>query len=626
MTFPSLSAFRSERLRFVGLLFLYALFLGVALWVSYELRFDFNINEQYRSNLAKGLLFALPIQLFLLWRFGQFRGLLSFFRIPDLYRLFLALFIASGILFIMRMSGLKFLPLIPRGVILADLLFSVVLIVAFRTSLRIYREKYQTGSGVAVADRHRLAIIGAGSTGASLAADLLSRSQLGLRPVVFFDDDPEKIGRDIHGIPIVGGAEDLVTAAADFGATRVAIAIPSLQAKRIRTILDRAREVGLETVIVPGIHELSTGQVRVEEMREVSVEDLLGREPVSIQTESIAGIVQGKVVFVTGAGGSIGSELVRQILSFAPAKMILIDASEEAIFEINAEIAERNTSVEVVARVVNFRDAHPVRALLAEFRPSILFHAAAYKHVPLMEGQPWEAVANNSLGTYTLGQWAIEFGVERFVLISTDKAIKPTSIMGASKRLAEIAMQELSAGQSSTRFMAVRFGNVLGSSGSVIPTFRRQIARGGPVTVTHPEVTRYFMTIAEAVGLVLQSAAMGKGGDLFLLEMGEPVKIIDLARQMIELSGYKPETEIPITITGLRPGEKLFEELLYDSEFDEPTLHPRIRKIHKSPPVPDDFIKKLHQLEADLLQLSAQDLKTRIKELVPEYSKAHSTP
>ncbi|MBC2601209.1 polysaccharide biosynthesis protein [Puniceicoccus vermicola] len=605
-------------IRIVLLALVYSALFVAALLLAYEVRFDFLIPESYRDQRWWALLYVLPLKLLALFCFGQFRGLLSFFRVPDLNRTFAALFLCSLIFFAIRIFPAPGLVDIPRGIILADLLFSTVGLVGFRMVLRIYREKKGAGPREKH-QRHRVVVIGAGSTGAALAADLLARPQLGLHPVVFLDDDPEKKGRQIHGVPIWGNPEQLEDAAERFSATRIVIAVPTLQARRIREILKTAGNVGLETVIVPSLHELSSGRIRVEEMRRVEVEDLLGRESVPIKVDLIRKIVEGQTVLVTGAGGSIGSELVRQLATLSPKKLLLIDAAENALFEIVEEMREGFPGVDLESWVLDYREWAITRRILETQPPSVIFHAAAYKHVPLMESQPREAVLNNFLGTYQLSKLAIEFGVERFVLISTDKAINPTSVMGCSKRMAEIALQSLQRESQNTKFLAVRFGNVLGSSGSVIPTFRRQIARGGPVTVTHPEVTRYFMTISEAVGLVLQAASLGEGGEIFLLEMGDPIKIIDLARQMIQLSGYEPETEIEIEITGLRPGEKLFEELNYDTETSDETNHPRIRRLQCLSARTERFEEWIAELEKDLLTLSREELKKKIAERVPEY-------
>lgn len=607
----------------------YSLLCGISLWFSYELRFDFMVPEAERYERITAFFLVIPLKLICLWATGQFRGLLSYFRIPDLNRLFIGLLATGTILLFVRLVEPTGLFSIPRGVLLTDFLLSIILIVAFRIGLRVLREKFsQSVSGIAKEPR-RIAIYGAGSTGAALAAEYLAKPHLGVRPVIFLDDDPNKSGKDIHGIPIFGDLEKLHTASGRYEFGTIVIAIPSLNAKRIREILLEANEAKLETTIIPSLHELSSGRVKIEEMRKIEVEDLLGRDPVSLESDTIKNFVSGRVILVSGAGGSIGSEIVRQVSSFNPDRILLVDHSELAVFSIEQEIKDSEMGAPITALVADIADAEMMDKIFRRYRPAVIFHAAAYKHVPLMETQPWEAVANNSLGTLKFAGMAKEYGVERFVLISTDKAINPTSVMGASKRLAEIALQSFygngvdktaSENGKTTRFMAVRFGNVLGSSGSVIPTFRRQIARGGPVTVTHPEVTRYFMTIPEAVGLVLQSAALGQGGEIFLLDMGEPVKIIDLARQMIQLSGFVPETEIEIEIVGLRPGEKLFEELNYDTESSEETSHPRIRRLQVRARNSEEVYRWFDALADDLIKLDAMELKDRIKEMVPEYT------
>ncbi|MEM0965512.1 MAG: nucleoside-diphosphate sugar epimerase/dehydratase [Verrucomicrobiota bacterium] len=618
-----------RNLRVVLLAIAYAFFFAMSLWLAYDLRFDFLVPEQAQVERLVALSFVIPLKLVCLWLFGQFRGLLSFFRIPDLSRLFFGLLLASTVLLIVRVLEPTGLQVIPRGVLLADFLLSLILLVGFRMGLRVAREKFNQKSGGRRKKTERIGVIGAGSTGATLAAEFLAKPHLGVNPVVFFDDDPGKVGRDIHGIPIVPIPESFEGATDRFVITTVAIAIPSLNGRRVREILESARAARLETTIIPSLHELSTGRVKIEEMRNIEVEDLLGRESVLVANDSIRDFVKERVVLVTGAGGSIGSEIVRQVASFNPARILLLDHSELAVFSIEQEMRENESGASVTALVADICEPLTMRKILKRYRPAIIFHAAAYKHVPLMETQPWEAVANNAVGTLRIGSLAREFGVERFVLVSTDKAINPTSVMGASKRLAEMAVQSLqessacaadATGRSGTKFCSVRFGNVLGSSGSVIPTFRRQIERGGPVTVTHPDVTRYFMTIPEAVGLVLQAAAIGEGGEIFLLDMGKPVKIIDLARQMIQLSGFEPDTEIEIEITGLRPGEKLFEELNYETENSEETVHPRIRALRTNLGAGAEFEEWMVTLEQDLLSLSESEVKDRIRERVTEYT------
>jgi FlaA1/EpsC-like NDP-sugar epimerase len=390
----------------------------------------------------------------------------------------------------------------------------------------------------------------------------------------------------------------------------------------IREIVELGRRVGVTTQIVPSAAQLATGQVKVDRTRPVAIEDLLGRDPVALDGEGIGRLLQDRVVLVTGAGGSIGSELCRQILASEPRRLIMIEQTEIALFEIENELLATPGGKAILPLIADITDPHSMRAIFAKYRPAIVFHAAAHKHVPLMERQPGEAIKNNTFGTAQLARLASEHGVDRFVLISTDKAINPTSVMGCSKRLAEKALlaRQRAAGNK-TRFLAVRFGNVLGSSGSVIPTFRKQIAQGGPVTVTHREMTRYFMTIPEAVGLVLQTATLGTGGEIFILDMGKPVKILDMARQMIELSGFKPEVDIEIRVTGLRPGEKLYEELRHTDETHETTEHPRVFRLKTLPGAvgeQDDGWLTALRVVAD--SGNAAEIKAAMKRLVPEYT------
>jgi FlaA1/EpsC-like NDP-sugar epimerase len=424
----------------------------------------------------------------------------------------------------------------------------------------------------------------------------------------------------VHHVPGIGAPEMLLEADLNLELEEVIIAMPSAPAKRIGEIVKLLQRTHLEFETVPSIDQLATGKVKVSQLRNVEIQDLLGRPPVKLETENIRQVLGGRVVLITGAGGSIGAELCRQIASFNPKRLLLVDQSEVQIFQIEQELIERGYSGIILPLVADVLDSPRMRYIMERFQPQVIFHAAAHKHVPMMESQPSEAVKNNTFGTAHLCDLALEFGVDRFVFVSTDKAINPTNVMGASKRLAEIYLQAIhAANPSKTKFMAVRFGNVLGSSGSVIPVFKKQIAAGGPVKVTHPDVTRYFMTIPEAVGLVLQSGAQGSGGEIFVLDMGNPVKILDLARQLIELSGLRPGEDIEIEFVGLRPGEKLFEELSHQGENITSTNHPKIMRF-VSQPQPLATVKNVFEnLSSELHRVEAVQLKLMLKQAVPEY-------
>ncbi len=612
----------SRRLvRFGALFAIYSLELATAFWMAYELRWDFAVPEDFALQRLELLAVVVLCKLLLLQSFGQFRSMLSYFGLADF----------SGVVLAMSSSSLMMLGLWamaapgaspPRGVILMDFVLSVALLSAFRLFLRVLRA--WTAAGVlrpALAER-RIAIVGAGDVGEALAKELLSRRGGGLRPVFFLDDDPAKIGRSIHGLPVHGPLAKVLEIAPEVQLQELVVAMPSAGPKLIREIVELGRRVGVPTQIVPSATQLATGQVKVDRTRPVAIEDLLGRDPVALDGDGIGRLLEDRVVLVTGAGGSIGSELCRQILAKGPRLLVMVEQTEIALFEIENELVATPAGRSVLPLIADITDAHSMRAILAKHRPQIIFHAAAHKHVPLMERQPAEAIKNNTFGTAQLARLASEHGVDRFVLISTDKAINPTSVMGCSKRLAEKALQARQrAAGNRTRFLAVRFGNVLGSSGSVIPTFRRQIAQGGPVTVTHAEMTRYFMTIPEAVGLVLQTATLGAGGEIFILDMGKPVKILDMARQMIELSGFKPDVDIEIRVTGLRPGEKLYEELRHSDETHETTEHPRVFKLKTAPDAvaeQDDGWLTALRVVAD--SGNAAEVRAAMKRLVPEYT------
>ena len=592
---------------------------SASLWVGYLLRFDFVIPVEYQREYIVALPFIIALKLVLLFVFGQFGVLLSYFRLPDLYRITGALSLVSLIL----VAAWYLLPEVdipPRSVLLADYILSLFLVGGFRTSLRIYGERTGRSAKTRGKDK-RVAIIGAGQTGANLAYDLVSRAGVGLKPVIFLDDDHNKWQHQIHGIPVIGPPDDLETVQSRFGIQGVIIAMSSASAKRILSITEAAQDLNLSTDIMPSVTEWATGKVRASRIRPVEIEDLLGREPVDLDTEDIRSMIRDKVVMVTGAGGSIGSELARQITYHGPKRLILLERCEGQLYGIEMELRQTHgAGASLLPLVGDVCDAFRMRDIMERYSPELIFHAAAHKHVPMMEHQPGEALRNNTLGTRQLAKLAGEYGVGRMILISTDKAINPTNVMGVSKRLAEIYLQSLNeANGGRTIFMAVRFGNVLGSSGSVVPLFRRQIAAGGPVTVTHPEVIRYFMTIPEASGLVLQCATQGAGGEIFVLDMGKPIRIIDLAKRMIQLSGYEPGKDIEIEFIGLRPGEKLFEELQHDEEKYSSTHHRSILRFTGEPYDLEEVERFVEELQGLLGSGQGDELKRRIKAFVPEY-------
>jgi len=466
----------------------------------------------------------------------------------------------------------------------------------------------------------RAGIIGAGLVGMALAQEFATRRALGLQLVAFFDDDRRKWGKCLQNVPVVGAPELLLNDKMNLELEEVIIAMPSAPAKRVAEIVNTLQQIKIKFRTVPSIWELTTGKAKLGQLRSVEVEDLLGREQVRLASDDVQSLLGDRVVMVTGAGGSIGGELCRQIAGFAPRRLLLVEQSEVQLFQIEQDLIGSGYGKEIISLVASILDQRRLDSIFRHYRPQVIFHAAAHKHVPMMEAQPGEAVKNNALGTLQLAETCFKYRTDRCVLISSDKAINPTSVMGASKRLAEMCVQSFHAKHpGATQFMAVRFGNVLGSSGSVLPIFNKQIAAGGPVTVTHPDVTRYFMTIAEAVGLVLQSAALGSGGEIFTLDMGKPVKIVDLARQLIELSGLVPERDIRIKFTGLRPGEKLFEELNYRGERITGTRHPKIMRL-LCEPLPYEWVRGgVLELVDKIDQLGPDEFKRRLKCLVPEY-------
>lgn len=609
----------------------YGVLAALSLWFAYELRFageDGGAQHQAADaylfvQRPQALLWLVPLKVLLLGAWGQFRGVFYYFRLPDAFRMGIALFMATFLALlaaaVLGSGDPRQAVDVPRGVLLVDFNLSLVFFTGFRVSIRALRERFWVKATGTKGVVERIAIVGAGQAGAQLAAELLSRRGHGIEPVCFLDDDLAKHDLHIHGVPVVGAPERMPGLAEKYGVTEIILALPASSVRRIREVSALASASGLRVLVVPSMSELAGGRVRASDIRPISVEDILGREPAKLDDEAIDAMIKGRTVLVTGAGGSIGSELCRQVAARSPARLVMLDQCEVLLYQAEQELIAAGAGALITPVVGDVTDADRMRDVFARFKPDLVLHAAAHKHVPMMESQPAEALKNNVLGTAVVARLAAEHGAARFVLISSDKAVNPTNVMGATKRLAERVVRKMQAKAGGrTAFLAVRFGNVLGSSGSVIPIFRRQIAAGGPVTVTHPDVRRYFMTIPEAVGLVLQSATLGSGGDILVLEMGEPLRIVDVARQLIELSGLRPDVDIEIRIIGLRPGEKLVEELQCEGEQYRPTEHPRVFRFvadHVSPDSPETLVARVRAL----LPLERQACKRGMRDLVPEY-------
>jgi FlaA1/EpsC-like NDP-sugar epimerase len=512
----------------------------------------------------------------------------------------------------------KFYFQVPWLVFLQDWVLTIGLVAGARIGFRFYNEELRPLEGGVQA---RLLIVGAGDAGDSVLREIIRASEDRYQVVGFVDDDPGKVGARIRGVDVLGKTTDVRKVCESYRIDEVLIAMPSAPQRRIRELIEMCKGTNLRFRTVPALSDLIEGRVQVSQIRPVSIEDLLGRDPVTLDTQAIGEYIRGKVVMVTGAGGSIGSEMCRQIARFQPKMLLLVERMENALFEIDRDLQRQYPELCRMPCVADIADASRIRQLLRQYRPTAVFHAAAHKHVPMMEWNPGEAIKNNVIGTRSLADCVSEAGVEKFVMISTDKAVNPTSVMGCTKRVAEMYVQQLGSHTATkTEFVTVRFGNVLGSSGSVVPIFKEQIARGGPVTVTHPEMTRYFMTIPEAAQLVLQAGAMGKGGEIFLLDMGEPVKIVDLAIDLITLSGLRPHEDVELHFTGMRPGEKLFEELSIAGEDVSPTKHPKIGIMLKRP---EDFgrvCERLAYLASIADTASADDLRAELARTVPEYT------
>lgn len=551
-----------DRLRHRSAAFTHDLVMVPIAWLgAYLLRFNLDaIPEPYLSVALAMLPVVVLTQAAVFWYFGLYRGVWRFASVPDLIRILKAVIggIALSAVFIFFLTRMH---AVPRSVFPLYGLLLTVLLGGPRLVYRWFKDHHLYGPL-----NRRVLIVGAGRAGELLVRDLLRNRDVGYTPIGFVDDDPAKRGRDIHGVRVLGACDSLPQLVARDEADLVMIALPSATSKQMRRIVSLCEKTSVPLRTLPRIGDLVSGQATLRELREVSIEDLLGREPVSLDWPSITRGIAGKVVLVSGGGGSIGSELCRQVARLCPSALIVLDRSEFNLYAIEMELVRGFPSLLVRALLADVCDATRVERIVEEYRPEVIFHAAAYKHVPMLESQPREAVRNNVLGTRVLAEAAGRHHCGSFVLISTDKAVNPANVMGASKRVAEILSQHMGEKYPGTRFITVRFGNVLDSAGSVVPLFRSQIAAGGPITVTHPDVKRYFMTIPESCQLILQAAAIGEGGEIYVLDMGEPIKITYLAEQMIRLAGKTPGEDIEIVYTGLRPGEKLFEELFHDGE------------------------------------------------------------
>ena len=615
--------------KFYLMIFSDALLVASSIIISYLFRFEFSLSPFYIQQIKTVLLWIVPLKTFVFLFSGIYRGMWRYTSIRDFWLLARACLLSSELILalILFMSGFKGYS---RAIFILDGVLTFLLIGGKLIAIRSYFTGF---SNLKVREEFfpkvaykKILIIGAGDAGEKILREIFENNQLHYKVIGFIDDDPQKRGRSIHGVRVLGNLEMITSIMEKEEVKEILIAIPSASGDQIRNIVETCKDCNISYKILPGMGELIDGSVSIKVLRDISYEDLLGRPPVHLDTTGIRGYLDGKTVLITGCGGSIGSELCRQVIKYQPSYLILLDSSEMNLFNIQMELQNERNFHKCEAILGQVQNENLMEDIFKKYKPQVVFHAAAYKHVPMLEKNPWEAVFNNIVGSRIAMEMSTKYHVERFVLVSTDKAVRPTNIMGASKRVTELIMQCQQ--DNGTLFMAVRFGNVVGSSGSVIPLFRRQIEHGGPVTVTHPEVNRFFMTIPEASQMILQAGAMGEGGEVFILRMGTPVKIADMARDLIRLSGKEPDVDIKIVFTGLREGEKLYEELITVDEDILPTGHEKVMVLRSNSffndaKNPQEARKHLYLELDDLANIAARhdakSIKIKLKEIVSEY-------
>ena len=591
----------------------------LSLYFSYLIRLgSIEALARYLSQILFIGMLIVPVKILVFWLFRLYHISFRYISLGEVLAILKAAALTSPVIALIALvfRDLEIFAGFPRTVIFIDFLLTLFFITGMRTFFRLYYSSTKGKRGL------ETLIVGAGSAGEQLARDMLRSERYRYSPVGFIDDNPRKKNTFIHGIKVLGRKEHIPKLVKDLDVKEIAIAIPSATSKEIREIMAYVRKANIQDVkVLPGISDLMNGNVTLKDVRDISIEDLLGREPVKIDLRQVSSFIRHKTVLVTGAGGSIGSELCRQIARFNPAKLIMLDMGETELFNINRGIKEGHPGITMLAVVGDIRDEEKIKSVFNEDSVDIVFHAAAYKHVSLMEANPREAVLNNIYGTMVVAKIASEFKVKRFINISTDKAVNPTSVMGATKRVAENVVSGLT--NHETLYISVRFGNVLGSRGSVIPIFQEQIRKGGPLTITDQEMRRYFMTIPEAVQLVMQAGAMGNGNDVFVLDMGESISIYQIAEELIRLSGLEPDRDIPIVISGRMPGEKLFEELLTAEEGTSATRHQKIFSAKKSQEIDKKYLKKVDKLIYLAREnKESEEIFSLLKELVPTYERS----